>query len=71
MDEEYVEGCRTVNWILKSALILAFWTKYFVRSELACLMTDQVCLASGFGEAMECIRVELDAPIYLTRACRS
>ena len=44
---------------------------HFSHLELACLMTDQVCLAAGFGEAMECIRVERDAPIYLTRASQS
>ena len=44
---------------------------HFSRSELACPTTDQVRLASGFGEALERLRVELDEPIYLTSACRS
>jgi hypothetical protein len=34
-------------------------------------MTDELRLATGFGEALERLRVELDAPIYLTSACRS
>ena len=44
---------------------------HFSYSELACPTTDQVRLAAGFGEALERLRVELDAPIYLTSACRS
>ena len=44
---------------------------HFSHSELACPTTDQVCLAAGFGEALERLRVELDEPIYLTSACRS
>ena len=44
---------------------------HFSHSELACPTTDQVRLAAGFGEALERLRVELDAPIYLTSACRS
>ena len=28
-------------------------------------------LASGFGEALEQLRIKLDEPIYLTSACRS
>ena len=41
------------------------------HSELACPTTDQERLASGFGEALERLRVELEEPIYLTSACRS
>ncbi len=44
---------------------------HFSRSELACPTTDELRLATGFGEALERLRVELDAPIYLTSACRS
>ena len=44
---------------------------HFSHSELACPTTDQVCLAAGFGEALERLRVELDEPIYLNSACRS
>ena len=44
---------------------------HFSHSELACPTTDQVRLASGFGEALEHLRVELDEPIYLNNACRS
>ena len=44
---------------------------HFSRSELACPMTDELRLATGFGEALERLRVELDAPIYPTSACRS
>ena len=44
---------------------------HFSRSELACPTTDELRLASGFGEALERLRVELDAPIYLNSACRS
>ena len=44
---------------------------HFSRSELACPTTDQVRLATGFGEALEKLRIKLDAPIYLTSACRS
>ncbi len=44
---------------------------HFSRSELACPTTDELRLATGFGEALGCLRVELDAPIYLTSACRS
>ena len=43
---------------------------HFSRSELACPTTDELRLATGFGEALERLRVELDAPIYLTSACR-
>ena len=39
---------------------------HFSRSELACPTTDQVRLAAGFGETLECLRVELDAPILAT-----
>ncbi|MDP7601957.1 MAG: D-Ala-D-Ala carboxypeptidase family metallohydrolase [Rhodospirillales bacterium] len=41
---------------------------HFSRSELACPTTDELRLATGFGERL---RVELDAPIYLSSACRS
>ena len=44
---------------------------HFSRSELACPTTDQVRIATGFGEALERLRVELDEPIYLNSACRS
>ena len=44
---------------------------HFSHSELACPTTDQVRLASGFGEALEKLRIKLDVPIYLTSACRS
>ena len=44
---------------------------HFSHSELACPTTDQVRLASGFGEALERLRVELDEPIYLNSGCRS
>ena len=44
---------------------------HFSRSELACPTTDQMRLAAGFGEALERLRVELDAPKHLTSACRS
>ena len=44
---------------------------HFPHSELACPTTDQVRLASGFGEALERLRVELDEPIYLNSACWS
>ena len=44
---------------------------HFSRSELACPTTDQVRLAASFGEALERLRVELDAPKHLTSACRS
>jgi len=44
---------------------------HFSHSELACPTTDQVRLAPGFGEALEQLRLKLDAPIYLTSACRS
>ena len=44
---------------------------HFSRSELACPTTDQVRLATGFGEALGRLRVELDAPMHLTSACRS
>ena len=44
---------------------------HFSRSELACPTTDELRLATGFGEALERLRVELDAPIYLSSACRS
>jgi hypothetical protein len=44
---------------------------HFSYSELACPTTDQVRLAAGFGEALERLRVELDAPMHLTSACRS
>ena len=30
-----------------------------------------MCLAAGFGEAPERLRVELAEPVYLTSACRS
>jgi len=44
---------------------------HFSRSELAYPTTGEVRLASGFGEAPERLRVELDEPVYLTSACRS
>ena len=44
---------------------------HFSRSELACPTTGELRLASGFGEALEQLRIKLDAPIYLTSACRS
>ena len=44
---------------------------HFSRSELACPTTEKLRLAAGFGEALERLRVELDAPIYLSSACRS
>ena len=44
---------------------------HFSRSELACPTTGEVRLASGFGEALERLGVELDAPIYLNSACLS
>ncbi len=44
---------------------------HFSRSELACPTTDELRLATGFGEALERLRVELDEPIYLNSACRS
>jgi len=44
---------------------------HFSHSELACPTTDQVRLSAGFGEALERLRVELDAPMHLTSACRS
>ena len=43
----------------------------FSLLELACRTTDQVRLAAGFGEALERLRVELDAPISINSACRS
>jgi hypothetical protein len=33
---------------------------HFSRSELACPTTDELRLATGFGEALERLRVELD-----------
>ena len=45
--------------------------EHFSHSELACPTTDQVRLASGFGEALEQLRIKLDAPIYITSGCRS
>ena len=44
---------------------------HFSHSEFAYPTTGEVRLATGFGEALERLRVELDAPIYLTSACRS
>ena len=44
---------------------------HFSHSELACPATDQVRLASGFGEAIEKLRIKLDDPIYINSACRS
>ena len=44
---------------------------HFSHSELACPTTGELRLASGFGEALERLRVELDEPIYLNSACRS
>ena len=44
---------------------------HFSHSELACPTTNQVRLAAGFGEALERLRVELDASMHLTSACRS
>ena len=35
----------------------------FSRSELACPTTGEVRLASGFGEALEKLRIKLDGPI--------
>ena len=44
---------------------------HFSCSELVCSTTGEVHLASGFGAALEHFRITLDAPIYLTIACRS
>jgi hypothetical protein len=44
---------------------------HFSLSELACPTIGELRLASGFGEALERLRIELDAPIYLNSACRS
>ena len=44
---------------------------HFSHSELASPTTDQVRLAAGFGEALEKLRIKLDAPIYIDSACRS
>ena len=41
---------------------------HFSRSELACPTTDELRLATGFGEALERLRVELDEPVYLSYA---
>ena len=41
---------------------------HFSRSELACPTTDELRLATGFGEALEPLRVELDEPVYLSYA---
>ena len=41
------------------------------HTELACPTTDQVRLATGFGEVLEKLRIKLDEPIYLNSACRS
>ena len=44
---------------------------HFFRSELACPTTGEVRLAPGFGEALERLRVELGASLYLINVCRS
>ena len=44
---------------------------HFSRSELAWPTTGEVRLAPCFGEALKQLRIKLDAPIYLTSACRS
>jgi len=44
---------------------------HFSHSELACPATNQVRLAAGFGQALECLRVELDAPMHLGSARRT
>jgi hypothetical protein len=44
---------------------------HFSHLELACRTTDELRLATGFGKALERLRVELDATIYLSSACRS
>ena len=36
---------------------------HFSRSELACPTTDELRLASGFGEALERLRVELNVAL--------
>ena len=41
---------------------------HFSRSELACPTTDELRLATGFGEALEPLHVELDEPVYLSYA---
>jgi hypothetical protein len=55
----------------KSLMVREPMLDHFSRSELACPMTDELRLATGFGEALERLRVELGAPIYLSSACRS
>jgi hypothetical protein len=44
---------------------------HFSHSELACPTTDELRLATGFGEALERLRAELDELIYPNSACRS
>jgi len=34
-------------------------------------MTDELRLATGFGEALERLRIKLDEPIYINGACQS
>ena len=45
--------------------------KLFSRSEPAYPTTLEVRLLTDYCEAMERLRVKLDAPLYLTSACRS
>ena len=44
---------------------------HFSRLELACPTTGQMRLTVGFGEVLDCLRVELDELAYLNSAYRS
>jgi len=44
---------------------------HFPHSELVCPTMGEVRLATGFGEALERLRVELQVPLYITNAFRS
>ncbi len=44
---------------------------HFSRSELACPGSGKMLLAPDFGETLERLRVDLDAPMHITSACRS
>ncbi len=44
---------------------------HFPRSVLVCPTMGGVRLETGFGEALERLRVELQVPLYITNAFRS
>ncbi len=44
---------------------------HFTTAELACPLTSEIRLATGFGAALEALRMDYGHPMPLTSCCRS